>query len=626
LVKGEGPLVKRIHIWFLAILATTLFGGTCRLLDAQEQPSKKPNVIVILLDQLQADRLHRYGNPHETSPNIDRLAEQGVRFSHYYSAAPWTAPSDASLMTSLYPSRHGVSVFWGGGDSKQVLNNQIPTLAQVFQSHGYQTAAFVNNSVGGKPVTGRGFNEYYENAALAENVVERLPTPNGALRAPATAEKAISWLNTNQSKPFFLWVLLLEPHSPYNPPPADDIFKSDAYPNLSDDGYDIRSAPLLRLAMLGDSKAIERLYQLYDGKLHYVDRYVGQILDQVKKLGLDKNTIVVLTSDHGELMFSHPKDYLTADHVSLYDPTVHVPLIISGPDLPHGKVIDGAGVNIDTSQTILNLAGLPQLPNADGKSLVPLIQGTKTSIHDYIFGEEDIVVQTRSVRDSQYKLIYDLRDRTKQLFDLQSDPTEQADISGQNPAVTQSLLDQLEKQFHVSQSPSAEQIAQWKLYSHRATRAAGPSKSLVIDDQTVLGMFQLTGSGWHSDVSSTSANYDGGEVGITDQLPKPNSVAGCFWTESGDGSRTAIWRQQNPHVGTYKVYVYYGHPQIGKLASNAVFSIVTDDGLKTVNVNFNQGQGAWQLLGSFNSPRSVSVSNNADGAIIADAVKYEQLE
>jgi arylsulfatase A-like enzyme len=611
LVK-EKFVFKQVHSWVLAVSAATILFWISGAQHAQAQAPQKPNVIVILLDQLQADRLHCYGNPHASSPNIDSLADQGVRFSRYYSAAPWTAPSDASLMTSLYPSGHGVSVFWQ--KNAAYLDEKIPTMAQVFQSHGYLTAAFVNNSVGGKPVTGRGFTEYYENAAPAENIVERLPTANGALRAPATTQKVISWLDSNKATPFFLWVLLLEPHSPYNPPPEDDLFKSDAYPNVYDDGYDIRSAPLLRLAMLGDTKAIERLNQLYDGKIHYVDRYVGQMLDQVRKLGLDKNTIIVLTSDHGELMFSHPKDYLTADHVSLYDPTVHIPLIISGPTLPRGKVIDALGVNVDTSQTILDLVHLPLLSNVDGESLVPLIQGKVKSIHQYVFSEEDIVVPTRSVRDSRYKLIYDVWGRTNQLFDLHKDPGEQTNIASQNPAVTQSLYNQLQKRFDIAQSPSPELIAHWKLFS---------PKEYVVDDQTVLGQFSLTGGGWHSDESPASRNYDGGSAGHNEES---HLAGGAFWTENGDGSRTAVWRQSNPQIGTYKVYVYFGHPQVGKLASNAAFTIMTDGGPETVKVNFNQGQGSWNLLGTFKNPRSVSVNNKADGVIIADAVKFLRVD
>ena len=141
-----------------------------------------------------------------------------------------------------------------------------------------------------------------------------------------------------------MFVLFLEPHSPYNPPPEDDIFKTNAYPNETNTGYDLKNGHLFRLAMLGDQQAVQRLYDLYDGKIHFVDRYVGEVMDQVKKLGLSDNTLIVLTSDHGEMLYSHPDDFLTFDHRSLYDPVVHIPLIMAGPGLPKGKLVDGTGL------------------------------------------------------------------------------------------------------------------------------------------------------------------------------------------------------------------------------------------------------------------------------------------
>lgn len=168
------------------------------------------------------------------------------------------------------------------------------------------------------------------------------------------------------------------------------------------DGHGIRclSRPLAPLGDAGRPKAIERLYQLYDGKIHYIDRYVGQILDQVQKLGLDKNTIIALTSDHGELMFSHPKNFLTADHRSLYDTDLHIPLIVAGPNFSEGKVIDGLGSNIDTAPTLLNLAGLPTLADAEGVSLVPMIEGKTASINSYVYSEEDVEIPERMVRSN----------------------------------------------------------------------------------------------------------------------------------------------------------------------------------------------------------------------------------
>lgn len=370
------------------------------------QDHRRINVILISLDQLRADQVHCLGNPRLTSPNLDRLAEEGVLFSHFYTAAPWTAPSYSTLMTSEYPSMHGVTLMWRPGD--KLIDPATPVLAEIFKAHGYHTAAFVNNGVAGKALTGRGFDEYDQGQPNGQ--VKDITQRGGEAYnlAPETTAKLLPWLDQHRDAPFFLFVLFLEPHSPYNPPPEDDIFKTDAYPDESNTGYDLKGGHLFRLAMMGDQKAIERLYELYDGKIHFVDRYVGELMDHLKQTGLSDNTLVVLTSDHGELLYSHPDDFLTFDHRSLYDPVMHVPLIMSGPGLPKGKLVDAMASNIDTAPTILNLAGIAPPADAEGHSLVPLIDGKVKSINKYVFGEEDVVTPQRSVRTNQYKLIEDL--------------------------------------------------------------------------------------------------------------------------------------------------------------------------------------------------------------------------
>jgi arylsulfatase A-like enzyme len=181
------------------------------------------------------------------------IAWRGTRFSRFYSVAPWTSPSYGTLMTSLYPSRHGVTLFWRPG--MPTIDKDTPVLAEVFKQHGYYTAAFVNNSVAGHDETWRGFDEYYEGQRAAPNITERSGlTPDLPYAAPATVPRILSWLEKHHTKPFFLWVLFFEPHSPYDPPPDHDLFKSDTYSHLSDTGYDIVHAPLKRLAMLGTRK------------------------------------------------------------------------------------------------------------------------------------------------------------------------------------------------------------------------------------------------------------------------------------------------------------------------------------------------------------------------------------
>jgi arylsulfatase A-like enzyme len=562
----------------------------------------KPNVVVLVLDQLRADELHSYGNPRLTSPNIDKLASRGVLLSHFFTVAPWTSPSFGTLHTSLYPSKHGVTLFWTPG--MPLIDKDVPTLAENFENAGYRTAAFVDNSLGGKQLMGDGFEDFVDGSSAAPDITQR--AAGVKIGAPFTTANVLAWLESHhaESQPFFLYVHLLEPHSPYNPPPEDDLFKSDAYPDLTNDGYDFVHGGLLRLALNGDQKAVERLYQLYDGKIHYVDGYVGQILDRLKSLGLQDNTYVLLTSDHGELLYSHPDDFLTFDHRSLYDNVLHIPLIVAGPGIPHGEVNPALASNLDTAPTLLDLAGVPPLGDAEGHSLVPLLQGKVKSVNDYVFAEEDVEIPERSVRGSDYKLIRSLWTGEEQLFALKTDPGELHNVAKENPDVVKQLEAQLDAWTRVNEPPHEVQLRRWKIYTE-------PLKTVTVDDIGIGAAFLITPrQQWHSDENPTSGNYGGTS----------------FWTEAGDGSRTALWRGDTPLVGKYRISVYAGAPKVGSLATDARFKIVAEHETKTVTVNLQQKLGEWRLLGTFDNPRFVELSNAANGIVVADAVRFERVD
>ncbi|HEV2498246.1 MAG TPA: sulfatase-like hydrolase/transferase [Terriglobia bacterium] len=590
--------MKGVSVWLCTLIVCLSVAGV-----AQENASShKRDVLVLVLDQLRADQLHCYGNPRQDSPNIDELAARGVHFTHYYTVASWTAPSFASLHTSLFPSKHGVTLFWRPG--MPLLNKDVPTMAEDFRAHGYYTAAFVNNSLAGQDLTGLGFDEYHPGYAEALNITQRLG--HGEFDPLSvtvrTANEVDDWLDLHRSQRFFLYVHFMAPHSPYDPPPQDDIFKSDAYPYLTQTGYDVVNGALLRLAMLSDHKAIERLYQLYDGKIHFVDRYVGQILNHLQTLGLHDNTLVFLTSDHGELLYSHPKDFLTFDHRSLYDTDLHIPFIAAGPGIPEGKAIPGLGSNVDSAPTILSLAELPPLSDAEGHSLKPMIDGDTESLNQYVYAEEDVAIPMRSVRDLHYNLVLNLWMGKEQLFDEEQDPKELTNAAAKHPDIVKELDSKLRAWMKENQPSRAVQLKRWRIYT-------APEQVTIVDDQTIGGRMLLTGGGWQSDTSSASGNFAGG----------------CFWTEQGDGSRTAVWRNDDPMIGMYEVSIYYGHPVIGRLATNAPFTIMTASGQQTVRVNFNNGAGQWHLLGTVENPRYVTETNAANGAIIVDAVRFTRL-
>lgn len=570
---------------------------------AQDTP-KKPNVVVIVLDQLRADQLHCYGNPRDTSPNIDQLAASGALFTRFNTVAPWTSPSFSSLHTSLYPSRHGVTLFWRPG--MPLLNKDIPTLAENLQAAGYYTTAFVNNSLAGYPLTGSGFDEYYERSESALDITIRTSAPAREDVAATTEKQVLQWLGAHHegTQPFFLYVHFMEPHSPYNPPPEDDIFKSGPYSFMKDTGYDLVGGALLRLATNGDQDAIQRLYQLYDGKIHHVDRYVGDILNQLKQYQLDKNTYIVLTSDHGELLYSHPEDFLTFDHRSLYDADLHVPLIIAGPGIPQGEKIESLASNVDTAPTILDLVGAAPLNDAEGHSLAPVLQGKVPSINKYLYAEEDVEIPLRSVRDVRYKLIRSLWTGKEQLFDMQTDPGELHDVAANNPAEVQELEARLNAWMKVNEPTPEIQQTRWKIYTQ-------PEKTVIVDDVTTGARFLISPCAeWHSDENPGSGNYDGSS----------------FWTEAGSGSKKAIWRGDNPLLGTYKISVYVGRPKVGTLATNAPYKVVTADGSKTVLLDLKDDPGTWKSLGTFKDPRYVELSDDANGVVVADAVKFDRLD
>lgn len=584
------------------ILGLLLYGGVRFKPAAAAENHRKMNVLFFVLDQLRADQLHCYGNPRETSPNIDRLAQRGVRFSHFYTVGPWTSPSFASLHTSLYPSRHGVILEWKPIPGTPLIGKDTPMMVPIFRDNGYKTTAYVNNAYAGQEITGRGFDEYYQFQRSSQliNIVERTDDDSPYHRAAATTKLALDWLNQHKSETFFVYIHFYEPHSPYDPPPEDDLFRSDAYPYLHDTGHDIAHAPAERLAMLGDQKAIERLYQLYDGKIHYVDRYVGQILNFLHSSGLDENTLVVLTSDHGELLFSHPMDFQTSDHLSLYDTNLHIPLIISGPNVPKGRTIDALASNIDTAPTVLDLTGLPPISDAQGHSLVPLIRGTKDSINPYIYMEQHDQPPERAVRTLHFKLIRDVWTGKDRLYDEDHDPGELHDVSDQQPTVAADLRAHLEQWMKDNEPSKADQLQRIRIYTE-------PITSVIIDNQTIEARFMIHGKGWHSDTEPRSGNYN----------------VGSYWTAPGDGSTTALWRAVNPMLGTWKIMVYSGKPDVGRLATNAPFKVIMDNGSETVRVDQTKNEGEWRTLGTFHNPRYVTLSNAANGVVVADTVRFD---
>jgi arylsulfatase A-like enzyme len=208
------------------------------------------------------------------------------------------------------------------------LSRNKPIMPEILKAHGMTTAVDNANCWSLFDIIDRGWDSSKFFMGY-EDILPSHPDPFDSfyLTAPNTLAWAQEWLARHRNQRFFLWVHFIEPHSPYNPPRDYDKFRTpDDFPNLYDDNSE-QGTKLRVLGTLRNYHAVRRLWELYAAKILYVDHYIGEMLQTVRNLDLQKNTIIILVSDHGELLFSHPEDFNGADHRSLYDSTMHVPLI-----------------------------------------------------------------------------------------------------------------------------------------------------------------------------------------------------------------------------------------------------------------------------------------------------------
>ncbi len=297
----------------------------------RERGGKAPvNVVFVTLDTLRADRLPAYGFSGVETPNIDAFASEGLVFESVTSTVPLTLPAHSSLMTGRLPGSHGVRD--NGG---YFLGEDEETLAERFKAAGYETGAFVAAWVlAAKWGIGQGFETYSDDFDLSKYKTLSL----GSVQKPGdeVMTDALAWLDKKKHKPFFAWIHLYDPHTPYDPP---EPFKSK-----------YRGQP-------------------YVGEIAYTDSVLGRLREFLKQSGLLDNTIVVLTADHGEGLGDHDEQ---THAFFVYDSTMRVPLIVRTPWGDKGRPRAPISAT-DIAPTLLDLTGLPPLPRADGKSAARLI-------------------------------------------------------------------------------------------------------------------------------------------------------------------------------------------------------------------------------------------------------------
>jgi arylsulfatase A-like enzyme len=345
----------------LAIAALLVAGATSAL---RERGGDPPNVLLITIDTLRADHLHCYGQPLPTSPHIDAFAARSVVFERAIAASGYTGPAHASMMTSRYPRRNSM-----GFSNGLLALGGIETLAEAFRQGGYDTAAFVSNSVlGAQSGLNRGFEVYDDELPSVEGnrpaVFERV--------APQTVERALAWLGRARTKPFFLWVHFQDPHGPYTPPaPYLDRFRlpavdGEAELTVVDDNAGQGGIPPYQL--IDGLRRASDYRSRYAGEIAYMDQSVGELLAAVEQ---HRPTIIALTADHGE-SFGESDFYFAHGHSAAPDLS-HVPLIVNAPGLRAERRADLVG-HVDVMPTLLELAGRPVPAGLAGIALGPILR------------------------------------------------------------------------------------------------------------------------------------------------------------------------------------------------------------------------------------------------------------
>lgn len=421
---------------------------------------RRPDIVVIMIDTLRADQLGCYGNTLGTSPTIDAIAAEGVRFSDAVATAPWTCPSVASVFTSLYPARHGVIDHEGrytDDDDElvtDVLAENLETLAEGLRDAGYQTAAFVGNRWL-QPVFG--FSQGFETYDLV--TVRKFYPPGRKIN-----EEIAAWLpKRDANRPLFLYVHYMDVHGPYNAPaeyrrtfvePLVDRLKRGELTPLPDH---VRGLDPRRLIDVERSLFRYREYWIarYDAGVRYVDDHVASLRDTLTQTGIWKDATVVILADHGEELADHGGG---GHGFSLHGHQLQIPLTFRAPWITTPGRIDATVSLVDVAPTLWDLAGADAPVGLDGRSLLPLIKGTELPRSEVAFAQA--VKRMPNIVSAQIdgrKLIFDTTAGQWQYYDRRTDPTEHQPLATAPDDVAAQLRPALTK--WVTQSQAAVQPA-----------------------------------------------------------------------------------------------------------------------------------------------------------------------
>lgn len=437
---GRRALLKASALAAGAALAAPFAGA------AAAGRAQRPNVVFVLADDLGWADLGCYGNRFNETPNIDRLAAQGVRFTQFYAASPVCSPTRYSIMSGQYPARAGLTAHIPGHwrpfervaepPPAQFMPPDVPTVAEILRGAGYATAHFGKWHLGtGKHGPGqRGFDVAEEFGGNHNVPPARLPPGSPPKRlAEHLGDLAARFIESNRGTPFFLHIGHTSPHIPLN---TTEALLAKYTRKAPAPGYPSRAD--------------------YAGLVEEMDASVGRVMAKLEELGLADNTVVIFVSDNGGLTRESggwpgtSNAPLREQKGTLYEGGIRVPLIIRWPGaVPAGAVCDAVGGSVDFFPTLLELAGAaaPEEHVLDGQSLMPVLRNVqgphpRRTVY-WHYPHYHTGRPSGAIRDGDYKLIEFFETGRVELYDLKADPGELRDLSGEAPDRAAALLRKL---------------------------------------------------------------------------------------------------------------------------------------------------------------------------------------
>jgi len=406
-------------------------------------------VVLLCIDTLRADHLSCYGYNRETSPNIDRLAKVGTLFENAYPSDVPTQPS----FTSMFTGRRGIHTGIVSHSQIENLAEDVPCLAEILSQCGVTTAG-VSTLYMMRRWFARGFRFYMNPIAGIRDRLQQVD-------AEEINRMALPWIKEHKSEDFFIFIHYWDPHAIYFPPKEEyrRMFYYGGDPcdpnnHSLERAREIPSSPhcirhLKKMAELNNLKGEitdrEFVISQYDGEIRYADEKVGEVLSTLEELDILDETMVIITSDHGESLGEHDVYF---DHCTVHEHTANVPLIVKHPSASRSREVKALVQLIDLAPTILGFFNLPLSEGLEGHDLFPLLSGDEKDGYPEVYCNQGLWTAQRMIRNERWKLIRTI-DKTawdfpeRELYDLSKDPHESSNLAEEK----EDLADQMDYQM-----------------------------------------------------------------------------------------------------------------------------------------------------------------------------------